>query len=159
MDNTDVLQTLTVNMLWAAGFVALEYVCVLLAVLADLWSGWRKAGRRMERRTSRGLRRTVDKIARYFNALIALTVVDIMIIAGVAYLRSVEDWNIPIFPVCTLIGSVALALIEVKSICENASEKGDIQDAAVLLKRILSSASVAEILAWLDRNRGSETNK
>ena len=81
-----------------------------------------------------------------------------MIIAGVAYLRSVEDWNIPIFPVCTLIGSVALALIEVKSICENASEKGDIQDAAVLLKRILSSASVAEILAWLDRNRGSESN-
>ena len=116
MDNTDLLQAVTVDLLWAAGFVAVEDLCVLLAVLADLWSGWRKAGRRKERRTSRGLRNTVDKVARYFNALIALTVIDIMIIAGAAYLRSTQGWDIPIFPVCTLVGAVALALIEVKSI-------------------------------------------
>lgn len=155
MDNTDLLQVVTVDLLWAAGFVAVEYLCVLLAVLADLWSGWRKAGRRKERRTSRGLRNTVDKVARYFNALIALTVIDIMIIAGAAYLRSTQGWNIPIFPVCTLVGAVALALIEVKSICENASEKGDMQEAAALLKKVLSSVSAAEILAWIDRNRDS----
>lgn len=155
MDNTDLLQTVTVDLLWAAGFVAVEYLCVLLAVLADLWSGWRKAGRRKERRTSRGLRNTVDKVARYFNALIALTVIDIMIIAGAAYLRSTQGWDIPIFPVCTLVGAVALALIEVKSICENASEKGDMQEAAALLKKVLSSVSAAEILAWIDRNRDS----
>ncbi|MDE6305739.1 MAG: phage holin family protein [Muribaculaceae bacterium] len=155
MDNTDLLQAVTVDLLWAAGFVAVEYLCVLLAVLADLWSGWRKAGRRKERRTSRGLRNTVDKVARYFNALIALTVIDIMIIAGAAYLRSTQGWNIPIFPVCTLVGAVALALIEVKSIYENASEKGDMQEAAALLKKVLSSVSAAEILAWIDRNRDS----
>ena len=39
MDNTDLLQAVTVDLLWAAGFVAVEYLCVLLAVLADLWSG------------------------------------------------------------------------------------------------------------------------
>ncbi len=155
MDNTDLLQAVTVVLLWAAGFVAVEYLCVLLAVLADLWSGWRKAGRRKERRTSRGLRNTVDKVARYFNALIALTVIDIMIIAGAAYLRSTQGWDIPIFPVCTLVGAVALALIEVKSICENASEKGDMQEAAALLRKVLSSVSAAEILAWIDRNRDS----
>ena len=137
MDNTDLLQAVTVDLLWAAGFVAVEYLCVLLAVLADLWSGWRKAGRRKERRTSRGLRNTV------------------MIIAGAAYLRSTQGWDIPIFPVCTLVGAVALALIEVKSICENASEKGDMQEAAALLKKVLSSVSAAEILAWIDRNRDS----
>lgn len=155
MDNTDLLHAVAVDLLWAAGFVAVEYLCVLLAVLADLWSGWRKAGRRKERRTSRGLRNTVDKVARYFNALIALTVIDIMIIAGAAYLRSTQGWDIPIFPVCTLVGAVALALIEVKSIYENASEKGDMQEAAALLKRVLSSVSAAEILAWIDRNRDS----
>ena len=88
-------------------------------------------------------------MARYFNALIALTVIDIMIIAGAAYLRSTQGG------VCTLVGAVALALIEVKSICENASEKGDMQEAAALLKKVLSSVSAAEILAWIDRNRDS----
>ena len=78
-----------------------------------------------------------------------------MIIAGAAYLRSTQGWDIPIFPVCTLVGAVALALIEVKSICENASEKGDMQEAAALLKKVLSSVSAAEILAWIDRNRDS----
>jgi hypothetical protein len=157
MNNTDVVQTVINNLLWAACFVAVEYACVLFAVFADLWSGWRKAGKRNERRTSRGLRRTVDKVARYFNALIALTVIDVMVIAGAAYLRSIQGWNIPIFPICTLIGAVSLALIEVKSICENTSEKGDIKDAANLLRGALSDISVADILAWIERNHNTNT--
>jgi len=152
MNDNDVLQTILMNLVWAAGFVAVEYICVLLAVLADLWSGWRKAGRRKERRTSRGLRRTVDKVARYFNTMIALTVVDVMIIAGAAYLRSTQGWNVPIFPVCTLLGALALAMLEVKSICEKASDKGDLQEAAAMLRQLLSNVSAADLAAWIERN-------
>lgn len=159
MNNTDVLQTIVMNLLWAAGFVAVEYLCVLLAILADLWSGWRKAGVRKERRSSRGLRRTVDKIARYFNAMIALTVVDVMIIAGAAYLRSVQGWDVPIFPVCTLLGALALALLEVKSICEKASDKGDLQEAAALIHKLLANVSAAEIMAWLERRESAGSDK
>lgn len=70
------------------GIVVIEYVGVLLAVIADLWSGWRKAGKRGEQRTSRALRRTIDKMARYFNALISLTLIDVMVISVVCYLRN-----------------------------------------------------------------------
>ena len=50
------------------------YMLVLLLIGADLWSGYRKA----KARTSYMLRKTVDKIARYYNALLALTFVDCM---------------------------------------------------------------------------------
>jgi hypothetical protein len=149
MNNAEVLQSVIINLLWAAGFIAVEYVCVLMAVLADLWSGWRKAGRRKERRTSQGLRRTVDKVARYFNAMIALTVIDVMVIAGAAYLRSVQGYEIPIFPVFTLLGAVALALIEAKSICENVADNGDMHDAADMLKRMLNNGNVTELIEWI----------
>lgn len=54
------------------------YMLVLLLIGADLWSGYRKAKQRGEARTSYMLRKTVDKIARYYNALLALTFVDCM---------------------------------------------------------------------------------
>ena len=58
-----------------------EYVMVLLAVIADLVSGLRKARMRGEARRSKALRRTVDKLCRYYNALFALSVIDAMQIA------------------------------------------------------------------------------
>ena len=42
--------------------VVAMYAGVLLAVVADLWSGLRKARRENIPRTSRALRRTVDKL-------------------------------------------------------------------------------------------------
>lgn len=132
--------------------VAVEYAGVLLAIVADLWSGWHKAAKRGERRTSRALRRTVDKIARYFNALMALTVIDVMVIAGVCYVRSALSWKIPIIPVFTLIGSISLALIEVKSICEKSNQKGDIANAAKLMKDMMNDPSFVKILDWIKEN-------
>ena len=62
----------------AAVMMVAEYVLVLAAVLADLWSGLRKARRRGEARRSEALRRTVSKLGQYYNAMFALTVVDLM---------------------------------------------------------------------------------
>lgn len=99
------------------------YFEVLLMILADLWSGVRKAKLRGELRTSYGYKRTIDKIARYYNALIALTIVDAMQISGTWYLSAYYGWTIPIFPLVTMIGAIGISLIEVKSIYEKAEEK------------------------------------
>ena len=67
-------------------FALSEYLLVLLSVIADLISGLRKAKRRGEARRSKALRRTVDKLCRYYNALFALSVIDAMQIISLLYL-------------------------------------------------------------------------
>ena len=47
--------------------IACIYALVLFVVFLDLWAGIRKAKQRGEYRSSYGLRKTVDKISRYFN--------------------------------------------------------------------------------------------
>lgn len=127
----------------------LLYVGVLLAVFADLVSGVRKARLRGEARTSAALRRTVDKLVRYYNALFAMTVIDAMQMAAVVYLRYFEEISLlPVFPVFTLIGAVGEALIELKSIYEKAEqkEKKEYRDAADILKKLLEHESISKIL-------------
>lgn len=118
-----------------------EYILVLLSVTADLFSGLRKARKRGEARRSKALRLTIDKLCRYYNALFALTVIDIMQIAAVEYLRIACCFSIPLFPLFTLIGSIGIAIIEVKSIFEKAEDKerADAEYAARTLLKCLKS--------------------
>lgn len=113
-----------------------EYLLVLLSVVADLFSGLRKARIRGDARRSKALRRTVDKLCRYYNALFALTVIDIMQITATEYLRITCGFSIPLFPAVTLFGSIGIAIIEVKSIFEKANEKEQ-ADAEYAVKLIL----------------------
>lgn len=103
------------------------YCGVLAAILADLVSGLRKAKSRGEKCTSSGLRRTVDKIGRYYLALFSMTVIDFMLIAALDRLAASGITLIPSFPFFTGFGALALTLIEVKSILESSDEKGDIR--------------------------------
>lgn len=107
-------------------------------ILADLWSGLRKAKQRGEVRSSYGYKKTIDKIGRYYNALIALTVIDTMQISGVWYLDNYYGWSVPIFPVVTLLGALGISLVELKSICEKADQKvrSDYRGLAVLVSEI-----------------------
>lgn len=89
----------------------------------DFWAGIRKAKQRKERITSDGWRRTVNKIARYYNMLFALVVVDCMQMSGVWYLDNYYDYHIPIFPFITLLGAMVVGTIEIRSIFEKAEEK------------------------------------
>ena len=99
------------------------YAAVLLLIGADLWSGIRKARARHEVRTSIGYRRTVAKIARYYNMLMALTVVDAMQMGGVWYLDAYYAHAIPMLPLVTLLGAIGIGCIEIKSIYEKADAK------------------------------------
>ncbi|MCM1076894.1 MAG: phage holin family protein [Bacteroides sp.] len=115
----------------------LDYLCVLFSVLADLLSGLRKARKRGERCTSSGLRRTVDKIGRYYLALFSMTLIDVLLFASLTYLGESGPDLIPQFPYLTTFGALALALIEVKSICEASDEKGDLRQSLTLLLSLL----------------------
>jgi hypothetical protein len=115
------------------------YILVLLAILADLWSGVRKAKQNGIVRSSYGFKRTVDKIARYYNMLFALTVVDAMQMTAVWYLATYYDYRLPMFPFITLIGAIGLALIEIKSIYEKASDKVKIQNISDLAGKVIAN--------------------
>ncbi|MDE6716382.1 MAG: hypothetical protein K2J74_07880 [Muribaculaceae bacterium] len=129
--------------------IFLLYVGVLMSVIADLISGVRKARLRGEARTSAALRRTIDKLVRYYNALFAMTIIDAMQMAAVVYLRCVESVEIlAVFPIFTLIGAVSEALIELKSIYEKAEqkEKKEYREVAEVLKKLLEHESISKIL-------------
>ena len=123
MENTFLTAGMTERLLWILATVVAEYFLVLAAAAADLASGLRKARRRGETTRSRALRRTVDKLARYYNVLIVLTVVDAMQITAAVFLRTVEGYDVPTIPIFTLIGSLGMAFIEVKSIFEKGDDK------------------------------------
>lgn len=118
--------------------VCIEYTGVLIAVIADLFIGLRKSILSGSKCTSWGLRRTVDKLSRYYFALFALTIVDAMYVTASLVLTAQGVNLLPTFPFLTTFGAIGLALIEVKSILEEVNEKGDISMAATLLKDLLS---------------------
>ena len=126
---------------WLLSVVVTEYVLVLAAVGADMASGISK---------SRSLRRTVDKLARYYNVLVVLTVVDAMQIAGAWFMRAVEGYAVPTVPLFTLLGSLGMAGIEVKSIFEKGSDK-ERTDVGALLD-LLESAADNEKLTKIINN-------
>lgn len=118
--------------------VSLEYLGVFITVLSDMISGIGKSLSAGCRCTSWGLRRTVDKISRYYMALFSLTIIDVMYIVAVVVLKDMSSLMLPAFPFLSTFGAIGLALIEVKSILERSNEKGDFTLAAQLLKDLLS---------------------
>ena len=82
------------------------YLMVLLAIMADLWSGVRKAKKNGIARSSYGFKRTIDKIARYYNVMLALTVIDAMQMGSLWYLEKYYSYHWPIFPIVTLVGAM-----------------------------------------------------
>lgn len=116
----------------------------------DFWAGIRKAKQRKEKITSDGWKRTVDKIARYYNMLLALVIVDCMQISGVWYLDNYYEYHIPIFPFITILGAMVVATIEVRSIFEKAEDKvkKQVNDVASLAAEIAKhKTDPAEIAA------------
>ena len=156
MENTEE----TMRVVMAAVMMVAEYVLVLAAVLADLWSGLRKARRQGEARRSEALRRTVSKLGQYYNAMFALTVVDLMQMGVMFYLRLSCGWDVLLLPVLTVIGAIGIAVIEVKSIFEKAEQKqqNDYREAAALLLKLVRKLNdqgvikVNEIIGKIEKN-------
>ena len=122
------------------------YIAVLLFILADLWSGIRKAKKAGIKIKSDKLKRTADKIARYYNVLLALTVVDALQLVSIWYVNLHGGHSIIMFPWVTLLGAFGIAGIEIKSMMEGIEEKEkkDAQEMFKLLIGVLKNSSNPE---------------
>lgn len=124
--------------------VTFVYIAVLLFIALDLWAGIRKAKARGEYRSSYGLRKTVTKIAGYYNMLLVITVIDALQIVAITVLQV----NLPAFPFFTLAGALFVGFIELKSVYEknDAKQKAKVQEAAVLLSQIIEKSKDSDAL-------------
>ena len=141
------------------------YLMVLFAIFADLWSGVRKAKENGIARSSYGFKRSIDKVARYYNVMLALTVIDVMQMASLWYLEKFYQYYWPIFPLVTLIGAIGICLVEVKSIFEKAEDKVRLENVAEMAGKIITNKddiseivkAVVDYLNKPDETKNNET--
>lgn len=129
--------------------VAVLYVVVILAIFFDLMAGIRKAKQRGEFRSSFGLRKTIDKVGKYFNMLLAVTATDVIQILAVLQLNSQTDTSLPVMPILTFLGAAFACFIEIKSIYEKNSDKdrAKVQEAAKLMHELIHHKDNQEMFA------------
>lgn len=110
----------------------------LLFIGLDYWSGIRKAKKRGDAIRSNKMKRTVDKVARYYNAILAMVVLDCIQISAFLFLHIYNNWAPYTFPLFTLIGVMFVAAIEIKSIVEpaDAKESMELREVTELAKAI-----------------------
>lgn len=125
--------------------LAFIYTVVVVLVFLDLWAGIRKARRSGLFRSSFGLRKTVEKVARYLNMMFAVTAIDALQMLGIHQYQ----FAVPLFPVLTLLAAVFVGVIEIKSIYEKAEEKekAKVMEAARLAGQVITDRHVQEIAA------------
>ena len=144
-------------------FVVLLLFTPLTFIGLDYWSGIRKAKKNGIPIYSDKMKRTIDKISRYYNAILAMLVVDLIQITGFIFLYMFNGWSAYTFPVFTLASVLFIAAIEIKSIYEPADvkESREMKEVAELAKAIAEHKSdpkeIAEAIAeYLNsRNDGS----
>ena len=140
------------------------YILVFFMIGADFWSGIRKAKKNGIVRYSYGFRRTVEKIKEYYNAMIALTIIDAMQVTALWYLETYYKYEIPMFPFVTLVGAIGLSIIEIKSIYEKAEDKQRFHEAGALLSSIAKHKTDIEEISksvanYLKENTNENNNE
>lgn len=133
----------------AALMIGVEYILVFVAVLLDLISGLKKAKKRGEATLSEALRRTSDKLGRYYLPLMGLTVADLAQIAGIWLLDTYWSYSIPVFPIITLFGTIGICAIEIKSIMEKAEDKAKYIRVGKLSKDLLKNKDSTDKIVGL----------
>ena len=152
-------------------FIALLFVVVgmlmtpIIFIALDYWAGIRKAKARGEAIRSDNMKRTADKIARYYNCILAMMVLDVIQITAFVFLYLYNGWSAYTFPFFTLCAVLFVAAIEIKSIYEPADvkERRQMKEIAELAKAIAEHKSdpaeiaeaIAEYLSKREENNGA----
>ena len=112
-------------------------------IALDYWAGIRKARKRGDLIRSDKMKRTVDKVSRYYNGIFALMVLDVMQISGFIFLHLYNGWTAYTFPVFTFAAVGFVAVVEIKSIYEpaDAKEAKEMKAVAELAKAIAAHKS------------------
>ena len=106
------------------------------------------------------MKRTMDKVSRYYNAILAMLVVDGIQMSAFVFMYLYFGWaNAYTFPVFTMLATLFVAAVEIKSIYEpaDAKEKQELKDVQALAVAIASHKDdvkeIAEAIAeYLKKN-------
>lgn len=111
------------TLMFVGALILLCYVIILGFIFCDLRAGIRKSKKRGEFKTSEGLRRTIEKISKYFNMTFALSLIDVVQIALIFFLYHFYQVDIFMVPWFTFIATGYVGYVEIKSIWEPADIK------------------------------------
>jgi len=144
---------------------AVLYALIFIFIQCDLRAGIRKAKKNGEFRSSHKYRQTVDKIARYYNAIFVLTVIDIVQMLAIYMIDFQIGWHIPEIPIFTFGGTFFIGFIEFKSIYEKSDDKEQarISDTAKMMMDMLHNAlkdhSPEDVMSAFVKYLNSNTKK
>ena len=118
------------------------YIACLVAVFLDLISGIRKSRAVGIKVThSHGIRKTLDKLSRYFVLLLSASTLDaVTIISGLP-----EIHNLPILPYVTFVMTIIILIVESYSIWEKDEHKGKYIEAAKIAKEAVKSVDLENL--------------
>ena len=143
-------------------FVVVFLLMTPLAFIAlDFWAGIRKARKRGVEIHSDKMKRTADKIARYYNCILAMMVLDMIQITAFVFLYMFNGWDAYTFPLFTMLAVGFVAAIEIKSIFEPADvkERREQKDVIELAKAIAAHKNDAKEIAEAVAEYLSKSNK
>ena len=106
---------------------------------------------------SLGYRKTVEKIAKYFNLIFVVTAIDAVQMLTVWQINEQTGSRLPLIPILTVLGAMFIGFIELKSVYEKSEdkEKAKIADAAAALGSALKNREtqgiVAAVLEYMER--------
>lgn len=123
------------------------YIAVFLAILADLFSGYRKAKKSGFLRSSKGLRRTVKKVAEYYNLMFVVSIIDCVQMVAIFE----GGFDIPKMPFFSFLATIFLCIIELKSIYERKTDKerAEIESMAKFLVKAAKDKDTKEVINML----------
>lgn len=131
------------------------WAMALVAVFCDMWTGIKKAKALHEEIDSKGMRRTFSKASDYWSIMFMLLLLD--------FIGNIFPWYN--FPYASILGTVGVIYIEMKSMFENLKAKrsaaADIPDAIRQIIKCKDVGKAAELLRTIkgiaDAGEGKDT--
>lgn len=138
--------------LWLKLFVVSgAWLCVLLAILIDLYFGVRKSKALGEHTTSEGFRRSIQKFCYYYAMMVFALIFDALI--PVSYYLA---FPLSALPIITLLCAVALVFTEAKSVREKGDAKLRRRTDATFRELLTVLKNKEEVLTELLKNQANE---
>lgn len=149
------------TLLICGGVLLFLWVTVLGMIFCDLWAGVRKAKKAGAYRTSDGYKKTIDKMARYYNMMLPLALMDTAVNGIVFYLHYFYHYDLVMLPWFSFVGAGYVAFVEITSIMEShdVKEKKSQQDFLLMVKALVGDRdpkSIIEVLQKLQKENEDE---
>ena len=147
------MQQISEQLTWLLFIVVGMLFTPLVFIALDFWAGIRKSKKRGIRINSDKMKRTVYKVSKYYNTILAMMVVDIIQMMAFIFLWKFNGWDLYTFPIFTLAAVIFVGAIEIKSIVEraDAKEEREFKEVTELAKAIAEHKSdpkeIAEAIA------------